>query len=174
MTSKGVYAGKHVEISNVRDVFERNIDREVRKELRSQSFEEVAGEFYNAVESVEHPRPTRRSGPKYNCINFSLYRIDEELGKGLYEKELSKLNFWGKTERERIESVYGYGRDIYEQHLPPQASDLDSIGTYADTLYWAQKITIEDKVRLGLSEINGVTEEMRKDLTQIQQQLDTK
>jgi len=172
MTSKGVYGGKHVEITNVRDVFERNIDIEVRKRLQSQSFEDVAGELYNVVESVEHPRLTRRPGPKYNCINFALYRIDEELGKGLYEKELSKLNFGGKTERERIASVYGYGRDIYEQHLPPQASDLDSIGDsdyhrrYVDTLYWAQKITTEDKVRLALSEINGVTAEMRKDLTQ--------
>lgn len=168
MTSKGVYGGKHVEITNVRDVFERNIDREVRKRLRSQSFEEVAGELYNAVESVGHPLPTRRPGPKYNCINFALYRIDEELGKGLYEKELSKLNFGGKTERERIASAYGYGRDIYEQHLPPQTSEMDSYcrGRYVDTLYWAQKITTEDKVRLGLSEINGVTAEMRKDLTQ--------
>lgn len=177
MTSKGVYGGKHVEITNVRDVFERNIDREVRKRLQGQSFEDVASELYNAVESVGHPLPTRRPGPKYNCINFALYRIDEELGKGLYEKELSKLNFGGKTERERISSAYGYGRDIYKQHLPPQASEMDSYcrRRYVDTLYWAQKITTEDRVRLGLSEINDVTTEIRRDLTQTQeQQLDTK
>lgn len=155
------------EYKNAMDVYERNIDKEVREMLKGKSFQELSDELYLDVGTISSPFGYREVVPKYDCINFTLYRIDEELGTGIFDKQLNHFNWAG---RKALESNYGYGRNIYENRMPPKLDDLqlpeDAKKKYIKSLYWAQKITTEDKVRLGLSEINSVTAEMRKDLTQ--------
>lgn len=164
------------EYKNTMDVYERNIDKEVREMLKGKSFQELCDELYLDVGTISSPFGHRKIVPKYDCINFTLYRIDEELGTGIFDRQLNHFSWGG---RKALESNYGYGRNIYETHMPPKLDDLklpdDVKERYIRSLYWAQKITTEDRVRLGLSEINGVTAEIKRDLTQTQQpQLDTK
>lgn len=164
------------EYKNAMDVYERNIDKEIREMLKSKSFQELSDELYLDVGIIASPFGYRQMVPKYDCINFTLYRIDEELGTGIFDRQLNSLSWGG---RKSLERNYGFGRDIYETRMPPKLDELELPEgvkeKYIDSLHWAQKITMEDRARLGLSEINSVTAEIRRDLTQTQQQqLDTK
>lgn len=164
------------EYKNAMDVYERNIDKEIREMLKGKSFQELSDELYLDVGVIASPFGYRQMVPKYDCINFTLYRIDEELGTGIFDRQLNSLSWGG---RKALERNYGYGRDIYETRMPPKLDELELPEgvkeKYIDSLHWAQKITMEDRARLGLSEINSVTAEIRRDLTQTQQQqLDTK
>ena len=171
MMGKNRYGLMRAEYHNAMDVYERNIDKEIREMLKSKSIQELSEELYMDAGSISSPFGYRSLVPKYDCINFTLYRIDEELETGIFDRQFHPYNLGGKS---TLKSTYGYGRDIYADRMPPNINELPEEGDfredYIDSLYWAQKITTEDRTRLGLSEINAVTAEMRKDLTQTQEQ----
>ena len=127
----------------------------------------------------------RSTGDKRDNLKFLRSSCNRELatmtiyGNGRTPSDIANEIILRIKEREETSDKQEVDNES-QQDLPPQASNLDSIGDsdyhrrYIDTLYWAQKITKEDKAILGLSEINGVTAEIRGDLMQTQQQLDTK
>ena len=146
--------GQEVEMTNALDVYERNIDKEIRERLKSKSFEELSQELYMDVGGILNPIGIRASIEKYDCINFALYRIDEELQKGIFNKGIDR--------KSRLK-LYKFDRNIYEEHKAPNIKEIfkndDTRRNYIENTYWVQKITTEDRERLGISDFPDLEEE---------------
>ena len=158
--------GQQVEITNILDVFERSIDREVRAKLETKDFEELASELYLDAGIIGNPCGIRNTVPKYDCINFSLYRLDKELGTGVFEKQLDS-RLWGEKDL----AVYQFSRNIYEEHPATNLAEERFNGkdrfkrNYIEDLYWAQKITQEDRDRICISDYPDLDEEFEYENT---------
>ena len=158
--------GQKIEITNILDVFERSIDKEIRDKLKTKDFEDLASELYLDVGTIANPRGIRNIVQKYDCINFSLYRLDNELGKGIFDKQLNKKAF-GINDL----SVYQFDRNIYEEHPAINLTEERFNGKdrfkrdYIEELYWAQKITQEDRERICISDYPDLDEELYHDNT---------
>ena len=147
--SRYAYSEGYIEKTNALDVFERSIDKEIRERLKTMSFEDLCNELYVNAEFIAHPLGIRSSVEKYDCINFTLYRLDKELGKNFFNNPLSTV-FGDKD-------VYEFDRNIYEEHEPENIKEIfgdkvDRRREWVKKIYWAQKLTDEDKERLGLND----------------------
>jgi len=153
--------GQRVEITNILDVFERSIDKEVRDKLKTRNFEDLASELYLDVGTIANPCGFRNIVQKYDCINFALYRLDKELGNGIFNKQLNKRAFGINGL-----SVYQFDRDIYEEHPAINLTEERFKGKdrfkrrYIEGLYWIQKITKEDRERIGINDFPDLDEEL--------------
>jgi len=152
--------GQRVEMTNALDVFERSIHQDVRERLKTTSFEDLYEELYMDVGTISHPSGARLIVPKYDCINFTLYRLDEELGQGIFAEQICRRLF-GKKDLE----VYQFDRDIYENHEAPNLRERlkgkDGLRKeWIEDTYWVQKITEEDKERLGISDFPDLEQEL--------------
>ena len=156
--------GQYVEYTNALDVYERNIDKEIRDKLNEQDFEKLCDELYLDAGIIGDPTGVRRMVPKYDCINFSLFRIDKELHAGKFSKVFNDMSLMGG--KDILNEVYKFDRNIYEQHPPENIEEMDEEDRedYIADLYWAQKITDEDKKRLGLIEEKENNEQIKEDL----------
>lgn len=156
--------GQYVEYTNALDVYERNIDKEIRDKLNKKDFEELCDELYLDAGTINDPTGVRRVVPKYDCINFSLFRIDKELQAGRFSEEFKDMSWMGG--KDILNKVYKFDRNIYEQHPPENIEEMDEEDRedYIEYLYWAQKITDEDKKRLGLIEEKESNEQTKEDL----------
>ena len=95
--------GQKIEITNILDVFERSIDKEVRDKLKTKDFEDLASELYLDVGTIANPRGIRKIVQKYDCINFSLYRLDNELFmKNILQQIWQKKDLMGKIDLKEI------------------------------------------------------------------------
>lgn len=152
--------GQRIEITNILDIFERSIDKEVREKLKTKDFKELASELYLDVGTIANPRGIRNTVPKYDCINFSLYRLDKELGTGVFEQQLNR-RLWGEKDL----AVYQFNRNIYEDHPAVNLAAEKYNGKdrlkrdYIEELYWAQKLTQEDRDRICISDYPDLDEE---------------
>lgn len=154
--------------TNIVNVYESNIEAELRQRINNSSFQETCEELHQDSQYVANPYGIRNVIPAYNCINIGLYRLDQELANGrTFGKELASrtaydrnnsleaiLDHYYKFNRttydyhEQVKQILDEGKNLYKSSLKFDVSPLEKV-TQVDTQ--DMNIQSEKHDNLGIS-----------------------